>query len=161
MPFPACCGCTGWAVRFHMRVLGIDFGERRVGLAITDASATLARPLRTLRRKTSVPQLVADLLAEIDQLIQEDGLARIVIGLPLRLDGSPTGLTERVRALAVRVAAHTRVPVVIQDERLTSREAEQRLALRERDWRKRKAKLDAAAAAVILQDYLDEHPTGS
>jgi len=144
-----------------MRVLGIDFGERRVGLAITDASATLARPLRTLRRKTSAPQLVADLLAEIDQLIQEDGLARIVIGLPLRLDGSPTGLTERVRALAVTVAARTHVPVVLQDERLTSREAEQRLALREPDWRKRKAKLDAAAAAVILQDYLDEHPTGS
>jgi putative holliday junction resolvase len=141
-----------------MRVLGIDFGERRVGLAITDASATLARPLRTLRREASGPRLVADLLAEIDRLIEEDGLSCIVVGLPLRLDGSPTGLTDRVRALARTLTTHTNVRVVLQDERLTSREAEQRLALREPDWRKRKARLDAAAAAVILQDYLDEHP---
>jgi putative Holliday junction resolvase len=140
-----------------MRMLGIDFGERRIGLAITDASATLARPLRTLRRRASEAQVVAELLAEIDRLAQEDGLSCLVIGLPLRLDGTPTGLTERVRALGDTLAARTGIRVVFQDERLTSREAEQRLALRERDWRKRKAKLDAAAAAVILQDYLDEH----
>ncbi len=147
----------GGAVRFCMRLLGIDFGERRVGLAITDPSGKLARPLRTLRGSTSRERLVAELLDEIRRLSEEDGVSHIVIGLPLRTDGSPTGLTARVRALAGALAARTTVPVVLQDERLTSREAEQRLALREPDWRKRKIRLDAAAAAVILQDYVDEH----
>jgi putative holliday junction resolvase len=139
-----------------MRVLGIDFGERRIGLAISDESATLARPLRTLHRGASDAQLVADLVSDIGQLRRQDGLDTIVLGLPLRLDGTPTGLTARVRALALELAARTEVPVVFQDERLTSREADERLAVGERDWRRRKKKLDAAAAAVILQDYLDE-----
>lgn len=138
-----------------MRVIGIDLGERRIGLAVSDASATLARPLRTLQRGDSDEQTVTKLLAEIEQLTQDDGLACIVMGLPLRLDGTPTEQTPRVRQLADALAARTTVPIVFQDERLTSREAEQRLAISERDWRKRKAKLDAAAAAIILQDYLD------
>jgi len=63
----------------------------------------------------------------------------------------------RVTALVAQLAARLDVPVFTQDERLSSHEAEQRLSVREKDWRKRKAKLDAAAAAVILQDYLDAH----
>jgi len=139
-----------------MRVLGIDFGERRVGLAISDESATLARPLRTVPRGASDSQLVADLASEIDRLNRQDGVDSIVLGLPLRLDGTATDLTGRVRALARALADRTGMPVVLQDERLTSHEADERLAFGERDWRKRKRKLDAAAAAVILQDYLDE-----
>ena len=68
-------------------------------------------------------------------------------------------MTPRVEAFADALRARTGHPVVLQDERLTSVEAESRLALRERNWRKRKDKLDAAAAAVILQDYLDARPT--
>jgi putative Holliday junction resolvase len=78
-----------------------------------------------------------------------------VVGWPRRLDGSPSDHTPRVEAFARALAARVAVPVVLQDERLSSREAEQRLAAREPDWRRRKQKLDAAAAAVILQDYLD------
>ena len=92
---------------------------------------------------------------------EEDGLARIVIGLPLRLDGSPTETTAAVRALAEPLSARTGLPVCFQDERLSSHEAESRLAVTERDWRRRKANLDAAAAAVILQDYLDSGPPRS
>ena len=87
---------------------------------------------------------------------EEDGLASLVVGLPRRLDGSPNDMTPRVQAFAAAVGARIAVPVILQDERLTSREAESRLALREKDWRERKKQIDAAAAAIILQDYLDE-----
>ena len=87
---------------------------------------------------------------------EEDGLAAVVVGLPRRLDGTPNDLTARVEAFADRLRARVGVPVVLQDERLTSAEAESRLARRERDWRTRKARIDAAAAAIILQDYLDQ-----
>ena len=79
----------------------------------------------------------------------------IVVGLPTRLDGTPNEMTPRVQAFAQQLQSASGLPVVFQDERLSSREAESRLALREKDWRARKRKLDAAAAAVILQDYLD------
>jgi putative holliday junction resolvase len=73
----------------------------------------------------------------------------------VRLDGSPTSLTSVVEAFARALQDRVAVPVILQDERLSSHEAESRLAVRERDWRQRKRKLDAAAAAVVLQDYLD------
>ena len=95
------------------------------------------------------------LLSELGD--DDDGLAGIVVGLPSHLDGRPHEHAVRVRAIASALGQRTGLPVTLQDERLTSVEAEQRLALRERDWRKRKARLDAAAAAVILQDYLDAH----
>ncbi len=140
-----------------MRALGIDYGERRIGLALSDPSGTLARPWRTLARAGHDDKLAKDLADQIAALAAEaDGLAVVVIGLPRRLDGTPNDLTVRVQAFAERLRARVAVPVALQDERLSSAEAESRLARRERDWRKRKALIDAAAAAVILQDYLDQ-----
>ncbi len=139
------------------RILGIDWGLRRVGLAISDVSGTLARPLSTLAVR-SPADAVAKVAAETDRLSgSEDGLTAIVVGLPRRLDGSPTDDTPQVEAFVRALRSRTDVPILLQDERLSSREAEGRLAIGERDWRKRKARLDAAAAAVILQDYLDQH----
>ncbi len=136
------------------RVLGIDVGRRRIGLAISDRSRTLARPLTTL--EVSPATAVAEVGREIDRLAaEEDGLAEIIVGLPVRLDGSANDETPRVAAFVDALRRRTTVPVRTGDERLTSVEAESRLALNERDWKKRKARLDAAAAAVILQDYLD------
>jgi putative Holliday junction resolvase len=77
------------------------------------------------------------------------------MGLPRRLNGDPNEQTARVRALSSLLAAETSLPIVLQDERLTSREAEALLAEREPDWRKRKAQVDQMAATLILQDYLD------
>jgi putative holliday junction resolvase len=137
------------------RVLGIDVGERRIGIAISDASRTLARPLTTVVVK-GAGDAVARVAAVIERLSsEEDGLDTVVVGLPLRLDGSPSSRTPRVLAFIDALRARTTVTIAMEDERLTSREAESRLAVRERDWRRRKQKLDAAAAAVILQDYLD------
>jgi len=137
------------------RALAIDVGERRVGVAISDATGALARPLRALHvtGQADAVRQVSELVAEIRG--EEDGLATIVVGLPRRLDGSPSTQTARVEDFIEKLRRLTAVPIVVEDERLTSREAESRLATREKDWRKRKAQLDAAAAAIILQDYLD------
>ena len=138
-----------------MRVLAIDAGGRRVGLAISDRSRTLARPLSTLA-VSSVADAVDRVARVVDELAaEEDGLETIVVGLPARLDGSPTTSTADVQRFIDALTARTSRTIVTADERLTSREAESRLALNERDWRKRKEKIDAAAAAIILQDYLD------
>ena len=137
-----------------MRILGIDVGRRRIGLAISDVSGTLARPLTTL--EVTAENAIDRVVAEVARLAADDeGLASIVVGLPRHLDGTPSDETSHVRAFIAGLAARTAVPIVTGDERLTSREAEDRLAIRERDWRKRKALLDAAAAAIILQDHLD------
>jgi putative holliday junction resolvase len=142
------------------RVLGIDIGTRRVGLAISDASGTLARPLTTLR-VTGARDAVDRVVREIARLADEDGgLAQIVVGIPKRLDGTATDETRHAEAFIAALGACTAVPIAREDERLTSREAESRLAERERDWRARKLKLDAAAAAVILQDFLDRERSG-
>ena len=137
------------------RILAVDVGARRVGLAISDASGTLARPLETIAVATDA-DAVERVARRVDDLIgEDDGLAAIVVGLPSQLDGSPTRETSRVTAFIASLRALTSLMIVTEDERLSSREAESRLALRERDWRKRKKTLDAAAAAIILQDYLD------
>jgi putative Holliday junction resolvase len=137
------------------RVLAIDVGARRVGLAISDASRTLARPLEAIA-VSSEADAVDRVARRIAQLHTEDeGIATIVVGMPSALNGTPTPQTAKVQAFIARLTTRTPLPIVTEDERLSSREAESRLALREKDWRKRKAQLDAASAAVFLQDYLD------
>ena len=137
-------------------MLGIDVGARRIGLAISDPSRTLARPLTTLA--VANPSDAIDRVAElVGQLrAEDDGLDAIVVGLPSRLDGTPTDATPAVVAFIDALKTRTMMPVATEGERLTSHEADQRLAATERDWRKRKRALDAAAAAIILQDYLDK-----
>ena len=137
------------------RIVGFDVGARRIGVAISDASATLARPVGVLAVRALDATAVQAASDELRRLTDDDGIDAIVVGLPKRLDGSPNDMTPRVQAFAAELTARTSLPVVLQDERLSSHEAESRLALREKDWRARKARLDAAAAAIILQDYLD------
>jgi putative pre-16S rRNA nuclease len=137
------------------RVLGVDFGARRVGLAISDPSGTVARPLTSLKvggRSDAVLRVAA----EATRLAAEDdGLRTIVVGLPLSLEGAPTGQTATVSGFVDALRSRLTIPIVTEDERLTSVEAEARLAEHEPDWRRRKALVDAEAAAIILQDYLD------
>jgi len=139
-----------------VRIVGLDVGERRIGVAVSDVTRTLARPLGVLRPAgldVDAVQLSADEIGRLAR--EEDGVASIVVGLPRRLDGTPSDMTRRVEQFARQLEARTALPVTLQDERLSSREAESRLAIREKGWRVRKQRLDAAAAAVILQDYLD------
>jgi putative Holliday junction resolvase len=113
----------------------------------------------------TVAALDATALARVEGEIarlrdEDDGVATLVVGLPRRLDGRPTEMTTAVEAFAHRLAEKCALPLVLQDERLSSHEADSRLATREKDWRVRKRKLDAASAAVILQDYLDARSGG-
>ena len=142
-----------------MRALGIDYGERRIGLALSDATGLLASPWKKIANEANVTVAARRLVEEVRALqADESGLGAIVIGLPRRLNGEPNDQTARVQKLAQLLAAEVSVPITLQDERLTSHEAETLLAARERDWRKRKDQLDAMAAALILQDYLDTQP---
>ncbi len=128
---------------------------------MSDASATLARPLRVVAPRGSLQVRAAAVAAEVAAVAaQPDGLAVVVVGVPRALNGTAHGQTARALAFADALRKATGLAVVSQDERLTSVDAEARLAVRERDWRKRKARLDAAAAAVILQDYLDRGGEG-
>lgn len=137
-----------------MRIVGLDYGLKRIGVAVCDDTATLARPLTTIRAGEA--EAVARVAALIDEMRRDETPpAAIVVGLPLRLDGSAHEMTGRVRAFGAALAARTGLTVEYEDERLSSLEADERLALRHRSWRRRKALLDAASAAVILQDYLD------
>ncbi|MEI6667607.1 MAG: Holliday junction resolvase RuvX [Acidobacteriota bacterium] len=141
-----------------MRVLGVDYGERRIGIAVSDATGMLARPVGAIpgdRNQVVAVDRVMDQVRTLEH--DDDPIALVVVGLPRRLDGSPNDQTPRVESFAKLLRARSARPIVLQDERLTSHHADGLLAERERDWRVRKRKLDAAAAAVILQEYLDGH----
>lgn len=137
-----------------MRTLGIDVGRRRIGLAVSDPSGLLARPLTTLavHGDDGLDMVVAEV---VRLQADDDGLRGVVVGVPRHLDGTASPETAMAMEFVEALRARVTLPVDTEDERLSSREAEARLAVTERDWRKRKAQLDAAAAAVILQDYLD------
>lgn len=142
-----------------MRILGVDFGQRRIGLALSDPTATLASPWQTIQAAPTPAEsaaLVATLITQGRD--DDDAIEAVVVGLPQRLGGGDTDQTAAVRNFARALGDLTNLAVHLQDERLTSHEADIRLAERERDWRRRKARLDAAAAAIILQDYLDGRP---
>ena len=138
-----------------MRVLAFDLGLRRTGVAISDASATLARPLEVVHGTSLKAQWTAllDVITRVQ--LDDEPLEAIVVGVPHRLDGTATDFTAAALDFIARLSRRVAIPVVPLDERLTSVEAEALLAERERDWRRRKALLDAASAAVLLQEYLD------
>ena len=139
-----------------MRVLGIDYGERRIGMAVSDPSGTLARPVGAIAGDANQELAVARVIDQLAALERDDEpVSLVVVGLPTRLDGSANEQTPRVQAFAELLRARSGRSVVLQGERLTSHEADGLLAMRERDWRKRKRRLDEVAAAVILQEYLD------
>lgn len=140
-----------------MRFLGVDYGAKRIGLALSDHAASLARPWQMVpaagdpvRSAAVVAKVIATLRASDDGEL--DG---VVVGLPRRLNGEDTDQTPHVRTFVAALAAQTELSVELQDERLTSVEAESRLAVREKDWKKRKTLIDAESASILLQDYLD------
>ena len=135
------------------RVLGIDFGERRVGLALSDPSATIAQPLPTLTRRAGKRPPVAAIV----EIIQQHEVEHIVVGLPLNLAGDETEWTATVREFAAKLQERAGVPVDFLDERLTSVQAERavRSSGLKRSDREQKHRIDAAAAVLLLQTYLD------
>lgn len=136
-----------------MRVLGVDYGEVRVGLALSDETGTLASPLPTLRRRRGKrPPLKA-----LEELGRTHGVEAVVFGLPLELDGSESEWTGEVRRVGEALGERLEVPVHFIDERLTSVRAERevRSSGLPRRRREEKERVDARAAALILQTWLD------
>jgi putative holliday junction resolvase len=135
------------------RVLGIDYGRRRLGLAISDESGMLARPLETL-----TPRNRADRMRLVREAVRRHRPARIVVGLPLRLDGTRGEMAEEAARFARRIEKEVGLPVELADERLSSWQAGQLAAERPRSartGRRRMVPADHQAAAVFLQDYLN------
>ena len=139
-----------------MRVLALDVGDRRTGVAVGE---WVARPLTTLARRSKAEDFIA-----IARLLQEQGAQRLVVGLPLNMDGTTGYQAQRVTRYAERLERALtemglEVDVVLWDERLTTDEAIERTAHKRR--RARHANVDAVAAAVILQSYLDAQSDNS
>lgn len=134
-----------------MRSLGIDLGEARIGLAISDELGMLAHPLETIRLKE-----VAEPLARIAQIVERDRIATIVLGLPRNMDGSYGPAAEKSRAFADQLRA--RLPscaVRLWDERLTSVAAQRALHESGRNVKQSREVIDQVAAQLILQGWLD------
>jgi putative pre-16S rRNA nuclease len=161
-------------------ILAIDYGKKRLGLALSDEHGVTSRPFAIWTRKNRRRDL-----ARLRELVRKEGIRCIVVGLPLRLDGTPSEMSDEVRAFAARVEKGLGIQVEMMDERLSSWEAEQTLSPisrrvplpasgrangpRTRKSRKRripsgddrgarKIPLDDVAAAIILRDYLDKTP---
>jgi putative Holliday junction resolvase len=136
-----------------MRVLGIDFGERRIGLALSDPTGTLASPLPTLKRRAGKRPPLAALMA----VVENHGVEALVFGLPLTLAGEDSEWTRLVREVGIALGDRCGLPVHFVDERLTSVRAER--AVRSlglpKNKREQKERVDAAAAVLILQSWLD------
>jgi putative Holliday junction resolvase len=133
------------------RVLGIDFGEKRLGLALSDESRTLASPLAVYERK----DIQSD-LRFLGDLIARYQIAEIVLGLPLNMDGSLGPKAQQALEFKRALEESLKLPVHTFDERLTTAEAERALLEANMSRRQRKAKRDALAAVLILQGYLHQ-----
>ena len=136
-------------------ILAIDYGQKRYGLALSDESGLTSRPFATWTRINRRRDL-----ARFRELARQQGVRRIVVGLPLHLDGSASEMSEEAKSFAARVEKALGLPVEMMDERLSSWEAKQTTSANQlqahssRSGRLRKP-LDDVAAAVILRDYLE------
>jgi len=133
------------------RLLGVDWGERRIGLALSDESQLLAQPLTTLTRRAGKRFPMSRLMA----LVKQREVAGVVVGLPLAADGSEGAAAREARALAQDVARHSGLAVDLWDERFTTARALQAVREMGGTTQGRRAELDALAATLLLQHYLD------
>lgn len=138
-----------------MKSLGIDFGERRVGVAVSDAQGRFALPLATLVRAND-----EQILRELEALARSEAVERVVVGEPRKLDGSVGTAALRVSGFAARLEERLSLPVQLVNESLTSREAEARLREAGVDPKKHPNRVDQIAAQIILQEALDREDHG-
>jgi putative Holliday junction resolvase len=131
------------------RILALDYGTKRVGVALSDELGWTAQPLETFERRT----LDRD-IAHIASLVESHGVRRVLLGFPLQLDGKEGPAIQAMREFALRLEAGVPVPVVLWDERMTTKAAEDLLIAADVSRKKRKGAVDRVAAAILLQSYL-------
>ena len=134
-----------------MRSLGLDIGDKRIGVALSDPEGILASPFTIIDRRDDT----TDIEAIID-IVNQQRVKQIIVGLPLAMDGSMGRQAEKVKSFAQKLSSHTEVPVEFRDERLTTVSAKRLMQSAGRKKSRKKARDDAIAAALILQGYLDE-----
>jgi putative Holliday junction resolvase len=132
-----------------MRYLAIDYGTKRTGLAVCDAGEMIASPLGVLHGRK-------DLIRKIGQIIAAENIEAVILGLPLNMDGSEGPQAKLVFAFAEQLKPHLQIPIHFQDERLSSFGAEQKLREIGLSRAKKRERLDALAAAEILQTFLEQ-----
>ena len=133
-----------------MRVLALDIGEKRIGVAVSDPSGTVASPLLVLDAK----RVLGD-GQELVKIVRDYEVDTVLVGLPLSLDGSEGPQVTRVRAAASRLAGFLRVPIEFQDERLSSSAASKAMQSAGASTREQRGSVDMVAASLFLQSYLD------
>ena len=132
-----------------MRYLAIDYGTKRTGLAICDPAETIASPLAVIQGQKGLRKKIAE-------VVKAEDVEAVVLGLPLNMNGSEGFQTKLVRRFAEQLKEHLNVPIHFQDERLSSFSAEEKLASAEFTRGKRRKRLDAIAAAEILEAFLEQ-----
>ena len=132
-------------------ILGLDIGDVRTGVAISDELGIAAHPLCTIRRKSRKV-----LLSELQRLVTAHKVERIVVGLPLQLDGETGSQERKIRQFAEKLAQQVNLPIVFWDESFTTFEAAQILRETKKRRKKRKQVIDQIAAVLILEGYLEE-----
>ncbi|MCS7236504.1 MAG: Holliday junction resolvase RuvX [Armatimonadota bacterium] len=135
------------------RVLAVDYGSRRIGLAISDPTGTATEPLPNVQRRGD-----DQAAREVAELARRHGAQTIVVGLPLRLDGTEGPEAQAVRRFAGRVEQYCAVPVRLWDERLTSVQAERLLTAGGVRRERRRVLRDRLSAALLLRSFLEAHP---
>jgi putative Holliday junction resolvase len=133
-----------------MRILALDHGSKRIGVAVSDETKTIAQPLEYIPAEP-----FADFLARLKQLLAEKEIDLILVGLPRNMDGSFGPAAQKVEAFAAVLKTAVTVPIKMWDERLTSTMANRFLIQGNVSRDKRKEKVDKMAAAILLQSYLD------
>ena len=138
-----------------MRIMGLDVGSVRIGIALSDKTRTIAQSFKTITRSAFDSDIQA-----LKKIAIDNEVSLIVIGLPLNMDGTLSKQTEAVLEFSRAVQEKIGLPVDNYDERLTSKEAESALILENLSRRKRKQKIDKVAACLILQNYLEYKSKG-
>lgn len=137
------------------RIIGLDYGSKTVGVAVTDGLGLTAVSLEIIRRERE--NQLRPTLRRIEELIKEYDARLIVLGLPLNMDGTESRRSEMARAFGRDLEKRVGVPVVMQDERLTTVEADEIIELTGQHKKDRKDHIDSMAAAIILTDYLNQN----
>lgn len=139
-------------MKFSGRLLGLDMGRKRVGVALSDETATIASPLMTLAIRDK-----QDLAGQVKALLAEHRVTAVVVGFPSRLDGSDTDFSAKARRLTEYLTAELPVPVHQYDERFTSKIAQRAVHDAGKDLKRSKADIDKIAAAIMLNDFIKSH----
>lgn len=134
------------------RLIGLDIGERRIGVAVSDEMNIVALPERVIERRN-----LEDDLRALSDLAQEKRARRFIVGLPIRLDGSQGKEAQRVAEFARKLAQRADIPVEMSDERFSTKQAERHLIKSDVKRKRRRQVIDKIAAQIILQSYLDAH----